>query len=283
VAELRRFWDFFDNVPEFVAVSAELTAKHPDIKSQQDVLPHGQILVGNTESENAAIGYEILRRTATEKSHPQELNFLTYAEAAGNLNNMLEWYRKSYLDPFYEYTDEQIQDRDLVLAQVTRFKHLAEWFRRGELWEVFKTADRNGERRLAFKLYQYLYEQGIDFSIEPSSASGEVDMIGMQTGRKRLLADIKVFDGVSRNATYIHKGLDQVYNYLQDFNQAIGYLVVFKATPKNIRVQEARDGEFPHVVIGHKTILLVDIDIYPHENPRVDGLQPRRKLSASLI
>src|SRR5579862_739385 len=159
-AELTRFWSFFDTVPQYVSVAEELLKTHPNVQTEIDALPNGRgELYGVTESESAAFGYEILRRVVAG-SHSQGLDFMRYAGSYGGMAETLERFRSSYLEPFYEYLDEHLQERDLILSQLVRFKHLAEWFRREELWTVFKGAQRDGERRLAFKLYEYLYEQG---------------------------------------------------------------------------------------------------------------------------
>jgi len=260
--ELVRFWDYFDSVPAFIATAAELAANHPSVKSDIDSSQRGAQIHRSTESESAAIGYEIVRRAATVDEH--RLPFLDYVHGA-SWDDALEQFRSGYLDPFYEYIDEHLQDRNLVLAYLVRFKHLAEWFRRNELWAEYSSATGVGERSLAFRLYEYLYEQGIEFSIEPTSASGEADMIGLQGGKDPLLADVKIFDpSGGRGKTYIQKGFHQVYRYLQDFNKAVGYLVVFKITDKNLHVEGAV-GNIPRIMISNKTIFLVEIDIYPHQ------------------
>jgi len=45
----------------------------------------------------------------------------------------------------------------------------------------------------AYDLYEYLHDQGIQFHIEPESASGRVDLISAQSGKDRLMADAKNF------------------------------------------------------------------------------------------
>ena len=53
---------------------------------------------------------------------------------AGHFDKALDHFRDRYLDPFYEYVDEHIEERNLVLSELIRFKHVAERFRRDELW-----------------------------------------------------------------------------------------------------------------------------------------------------
>ena len=278
--ELVRFFDFFDSNPTLRACAAGLSAKFPHTNEELDTaLQKRQGLVGLTEGESAAIGMAVLRRLAVPDGG--NMSFFNYVEPAGSSGNMLDRFRERYVDPFYEYVDEQIEDRNLVLAELIRFKHLAEWFRREQLWDRWKNDSQSGERRLAFAVYEFLYEQGIDFHIEPTSASGEVDLVSAQDSPSRLVADVKIFDpSSSRGSTYIIRGFHQVHRYLQDYNQPIGYLVVFKGTEKQLEVNVSTTigEEVPYLTLGDKTIFIVQIDIFPHERTASKRPVPEREV-----
>jgi hypothetical protein len=267
--ELVRFFDFFDSDPTLRASAACLSAQYPLISEQVNAAIEGrQMIEGLTEGESAAIGLAILRKIAVPDD--RRMSFMNYVEPTASSGKMLDRFRERFLDPFYEYIDEHIEDRNVVLAELIRFKHLAEWFRREKLWNRWTSDSRSGERSLAFAVYEFLYEQGIDFHIEPVSASGEADMVSAQDSTEPLVADVKIFDPASsRGSSYIKRGLHQVYRYLQDFNQPIGYLVVFKGTDKqlDVNVSTAFGKEVPYFVVGDKTIFLVQVDIFPHEEP----------------
>jgi hypothetical protein len=262
--EITRFWSFFHSNEILLATATELQQTYPNVRAEWDALPRGQRLCGTTETESAAIGYEILRRAA--RSDDKGYRFMNYIEPAGDLPEMVERFCQTYLEPFYEYIDEHLEDRNIVLAELMRFKRLVEWFRRQQMWAKF-TESRTGERNLAFAAYEFLYEQGIDFQIEPTSASGEADMVSAQQSQNPLVADVKVYDpGSGRGHAYIRKGFHQVYRYLQDFNQPIGYLVVFVASDKQLEVttSETRSNTAPAVTINQKTIFSIQVDIFPH-------------------
>jgi hypothetical protein len=264
--ELVRFFEFFDANPTLKAIAQELTAKFPKIGEEFDAArAKREILEGSTEDEHAAIGMNVLRRVAVST---EQIPFLSFVPMARDFHKALDNFRDRYLDPFYEYVDEHIEERNLVLAELIRFKHLAEWFRRGELWNRWKSQTRSGERALAFAVYEFLYEQGIDFQIEPASASGEVDMVSAQHSSNPLVADVKIYDPESsRGSAYIRRGFHQVYRYLHDFNQPIGYLVVFKGSEKLLVFAGTTSNaeQVPYMTINDKTIFLVQIDIFPHE------------------
>ena len=263
---LKAFWAFFDDSPLLTAIAEELLGKVPDYLDSVSKICSDQILFGSNEAESAAIGYGVLR-TFADKDQPGDLfNFCRYGES----DKMLDEFRTHYLEPFYEYFDEHLDDRLYVLHSLLRYKQACEWFRRKDLFEIASSDTRHGERRLAFNLYEYLHERGLEFSIEPSSASGEADMVATQQGsREPLIADAKILDpGASKGKPYLIRGFHQVYQYTCDYNEPIGYLIMFNMCDRRLRfLLKAASDSVPRVVYNHKTIFLIEIDIYPHAEP----------------
>jgi hypothetical protein len=171
-----------------------------------------------------------------------------------------------FLEPFYEYVDEQLDDQRAMLALLMRYKHRSEWFHREQLWNLSQT-ERRGEKLLALDLYSYLYDQGVDFMIEPSSVPGEVDLIAAQGTPDPLLLDAKVFDGQDRGKRYIRTGFAQIYTYTQQYNEAFGYLLIYKTTDVDLRFSLRLSTAIPLVVHNHKTIFLVTVDICRNPEP----------------
>ncbi|MDZ7779532.1 MAG: hypothetical protein U5R14_06265 [Gemmatimonadota bacterium] len=122
-------------------------------------------------------------------------------------------------EPLYEYIDEKLDTGRAVLGLLLRYKHRCEWFSRSRLFETWQSAEKRGEKVLALDMYQYLFDQGLDFAIEPASASGEADLVEAQTGEERLIADAKIFDPDSgKDVPYLARGVNQLYIYSQDYN-----------------------------------------------------------------
>ena len=123
-----------------------------------------------------------------------------------------------------------------------------------------------GEKLLAKNLYEYLYDQGIDFFIEPASISGEVDLISSQNSDDPLLADIKIFNPEkSKDKRYICNGFNQVYTYTLDYNESFGYLVIFNTCETDLRFSLSnQEISTPFVLHNNKTIFLITIDIFPY-------------------
>ena len=263
---LVQFWRFFDRQPTFVGIVQELLANFPDLDRDVDRIFKQQGLYGDTEEEAAALGYGVLRRL-TDLAQGQ--NLLNIGRAYGRFSRDFparDAIREIHLEPFYEYVDEQLDDRRAMLTQLTRYKHRSEWFHHHRLWELSQLP-KFAERELALDLYSYLYEQGIDFNIETESIRGKIDLIASQGTEDPLLLDTKIFDADSRGKHYIRKGFNQIYTYTQQHNEAFGFLVVYKATPKDLRLSLELMGDIPVIVHNHKTIFIIIIDIYPHDQP----------------
>ena len=60
-----------------------------------------------------------------------------------------------------------------VFDSLGRYQHRIEWFHRDRLRRVWDDNTARGEKALALDFYEHLYEQGIEFYIEPYSVSGE--------------------------------------------------------------------------------------------------------------
>ncbi|SED79488.1 hypothetical protein SAMN02787142_3854 [Burkholderia sp. WP9] len=198
-------------------------------------------------------------------------------ENAGRSDLAAEAFYIHVLRPFHDFLDESLDSVASVLSLLVKYKRKTEWFDRKTIHEIITKATgvqpaKDGEasdakkvkafeRDIAAHLYAYLFDQGLDFHIEPSSASGEADLVA-----KDLVLDAKVFDNSSRKTGYIADGFHQVYRYLSDFNQITGYLVVFNDTrqPLEFKLDESLMGElpFPHIKFDGKTIFVVVIDMH---------------------
>ncbi|HEY9826240.1 MAG TPA: hypothetical protein V6D19_12385 [Stenomitos sp.] len=195
-------------------------------------------------------------------------------------DNIPERVRFVFLYPFYEYVDEQLDNQKIILNLLLRYKYRSEWFYRKELLELVTYNPRKAEKQLALNFYSYLHDQGFDFTIEPSSISGEIDIIGAQGSADPLLADAKIFDANNRGKTYICKAFNQIYTYTQQYNEPFGYLVVFKIVDKDLCFSLSNTASsVPVVNYNHKSIFFVTIDIC--ENPK--PVSQRNPLNAVII
>jgi hypothetical protein len=280
---LNQLFQFLDAEPALVSLQAELARRCPNSDSvAETILKTGlagaaQSKVIDTPLDNevewAAVSMGVLRRFAGADSRTAS-KFIPQ-QSSDSYNDYLESFSEFYLMPFYEYLDERLDDPQFILGRLIRFKHLAEWFRRKELFTAWQQAPtRQGEKTLAMRLYEFLFTEGVNLHIEPWSASGEADMVSSQEGPDRLIADAKVFKpGESKR--YILQGFRQIYDYCADYNAAIGYLIIFNTSDKQLRFGVSGSAApLPCVVLNHKTIFFLVIDLYPHEETASQRSQP---------
>ncbi|OLE39993.1 MAG: hypothetical protein AUI36_25385 [Cyanobacteria bacterium 13_1_40CM_2_61_4] len=81
------------------------------------------------------------------------------------------------------------------------------------------------------------------------------------------MAESKIFNpDKSKTKAYILQGFRQIYQYTLNYNSAMGYLVIFNTSNKQLRFAVSGSAApLPRVVLNHKAIFFVVIDLYPHE------------------
>lgn len=172
---------------------------------------------------------------------------------------------KALIQPFCDYFVEQIDNEKNILSLLYRYKHKCEWFQRERLLQLYGSETKKGEKLLALDLYQYLFDEGVNFTIEPSSIDGAIDLISAQNSEDPLLADAKIFKG---DKAYICKGFGQLYSYTGKYNEPFGYLVIYNVTDKDIAfLFETSSSSIPFVNYNHKTIFFITIDLHNHSKP----------------
>ena len=262
---LKQLWAFVQGQPILVSILDDLARRCPEAKEDADLVLTGKGRTGETDLEHAAISLFVVRGcVAMDAASGQALPLLRAGHpftTSTKYDDAQDAFVEMFVEPLYDYLDEHLDDQRAVLALLKRYKHRIEWFRRGQLLQLSKA----GERPLAADLYEYLYDQGLDFAIEPTSASGKPDLISAQTGDDRLVADAKLFRPDAGKA-YIAKAFHQIYQYCLDYNEPFGYLVVFKTCEEDLSFPLAtQEQATPFLVHNNKTVFFVVIDIFQHE------------------
>lgn len=267
---LYQFWAYYDNEPMLRSVMENTLVGYPEISKTVADFYDGTVNIGETEEESALISYKILRSLENEGLVRKALHVIrdTRISNSSNYNDLLDAFRDVFLESFYEYLDEHLDDQKAILSLLYRYKHRSEWFHREKLLQLFQKNEKIGEKLLALDLYNYLFDSGINFSIEPSSIDGAIDMISTQMSDDPLLADAKIFDGSSRGKAYICKGFNQIFSYTKKYNEPFGYLVIFNVSEKDLSFLTSNlESEIPVVTYNHKTIFFITIDIFKHDKP----------------
>ncbi|MDB6126031.1 MAG: hypothetical protein JWQ71_5024 [Pedosphaera sp.] len=259
-------WGFLQGNEITKGILDDLERRCPELEAEAEKTLGGAPQVGLSEDENDGICYWVVKKCAALVELDTEINVGHQLSSGSKHNEAVECFRLTYVEPLFDYIDEHIDDKRAVLAVLRKYKHRCEWFRRSELLAACKQDTQKGEKVLAHDLYEYLHDQGLHFHIEPESASGRIDLISSQTGKDRLVADVKIFnpDG-GQNAAYLTKGFRQVYDYTKDFNEQFGYLIIFKTCEQDLAISTPRQEScVPFVTHNNKTIFLVIVDIFEY-------------------
>lgn len=266
---LVQFWRYLSEQPILLGLLDDLAARCPGAShTAMKIVNERKGLLGDTEIEAAAIGAQLIRHCAEAETAMPEVAVGRVYSMEKQHSDIQHFFTEVFVEPLYDYLDEHLDDEGAILAVLRNYKHRTEWFRRGELYEMWAADPKTGEKKLALNLYEYLFDCGISFFIEPESASGRADLVAAQSGDEPLIADAKVFGPKNRSKAYLAQGVRQLYTYCVDYNEAVGYLVVFKLTERELEL--ALDGDqhgTPFFVFNNKRIFFVVVDIYEHSDP----------------
>jgi hypothetical protein len=167
-------------------------------------------------------------------------------------------------DGLFEYLDERIDSRNVILALLLKYKQRCEWFRRERLRQYAQNRleGKEGERALAINLKEYLLDQSVEFFVEATSATGEPDIVLRESDGKYVVVDAKYLKEDDKPYDIKRKlrdGFNQVCQYCNDFNEPAGYLVVFFESPLRLSIElEAQDG-WRLLRLGGRQIYYVEV------------------------
>lgn len=267
--QLVQFWTFLNSYPVFQSLLKSLEEERSEVwENVRPMLdgssPHGNYAAFDHEKDHAAASLFVIRDCAAsdiqDARSQKEINIGKRYTTGTKFDECVTAFTDMFVMPLYEYLDEQLDSRNVLLYLLVRYKHLSEWFRRESLLKRYKDADsQKGEKVLASDLYEFLYSQGLDFHIEPESATGEIDLISEQVGDDRLLLDAKVFSG---NGANIKAGFNQIYAYTTTYNQPFGCLAIFNVSDKELCFSSQHaDPQFGIFSVNGKTLFMITIDI----------------------
>lgn len=254
-----QFWNYLNSHALYAGALAKLAAEAPPYQDEVTGSTRGEISVWNTEREAIHFNYRVLEYCANKPlldAYPPQMTIGRSISRSGKISEMLESFRDVYLEPFYEYLDEALDGQAAVLSLLLKYKRHVEWFQRDE---VRVLVSKGGERSAAKHMYAYLFDQGLEFHIEPQSISGEADLVAPE-----LVLDAKLFDGDSsrHGKRYVLNGVNQLLTYARDFNQQVGYLVVYRTCPEDLQFSFARsDMLVPFTVIDGHIIYFLVVDV----------------------
>ena len=266
---LQQFWQFLDSDDQLKAILLDLERRGTATEAEgaaRQIYENREALVFANEDESVAVSYFIIRHCVDQQDFHTEAQIGNQYDSGRDYASMVDFFRKQFLEAFCSFIIESLEDADSVLALLVRYKQKAEWFRRGDLFRLWETTPQRGEWVLGLKLYEYLHDNGIDFHLDPSSASGRVDLIGAQGADDPLLVEAKIFDADRRSKSYLVAAFGQLYAYTQDYNRPFGYMVIYRISAEDLSLRiETNNMVAPYVTYNNKTIFFVVIDIHQYQ------------------
>ena len=230
---LAQLWGLLDSNIFLSCIISELELKHPTASATVEGLLAVQFGFQKLSNEiadltqMAAISYCALRKFGLDRF--EAMNY----DAGQNTHQKKAHIFEIFVQPLFDYIVESLDETKSKLSLLLRYKQRAEWFDCERLLKLCK-AKKNHEKSLARELYTYLFDQDIQFQIEPQSPRGRIDLIAEQGKKDPLLLDAKVFDGIQRGKHYVCKGFRQVHHYCGQYNEQIGYVIIFNVSDKHL-------------------------------------------------
>lgn len=270
---LQRFVNFLVGKEVINNILVELENKYIEIEPHaEDYLQKDkkELTVFNEINENAALSWFILKKLflPARRYVMQDIYHISrfYCHEI-EYNSKINAFNLNFIDPLFNYILCSINDSNFVLSTLLKYKHKVEWFNKESLYSLFKNDFTRGENNLSYNLYEYLFDQGIEFHIEPKSESGRPDLIESQSGPNRLVADVKIFDTErGKGKDYIIKAFNQVYTYTKTYNNPLGYIIIFKTCAKDLSLKFSNIEEnIPYITHNGKTIFFIIIDIFQYD------------------
>ena len=277
-AELGQFLDHLDNTPYIRSLLDLLHSCEPlDFEKWKSEEGAGRrVMLPASETERAKICHLILQECASDTEGRAAIGWGGKFCISTKYAEMYEAVTNSVLDPLVNYLHDRIDDSSHVLFALERFKFKVEWFRQEELHRRYENDTTRGEANLNLVLREALFDYGIDYPFtEPVSPSGQTDVVAMLDSSDSLVLEVKVFDpGRQRGKRHVCQGFHQVNRYADDYQQNVGYLVVFNCSDRQIVFPSEAGGEVPpRITHAGKTFFLIAVDVNPNrasaskENP----------------
>lgn len=188
----------------------------------------------------------------------------------------------------YEYLDEQLDGINAVNGLLRKYKQSVEWFQRDRIQQIFDEGygGKKGERALALHLQHYIFNQGVEFIVEPSSASGEADLLLRDPSGQYTIIDAKLINrdaAPSDIARKIAEGFNQVARYCGDYNQPEGFLAVFVNDDISIHIEIEQSDVFRFFKIGGHVIYYIEINVSQRPSASKSGKAKRIPITEDML
>ena len=215
-----------------------LGARASTIASDVSSSSWGDLGFANSAALRAAVGYQICECLLAERDaikccvKVMKLGAFYAAQQGipvGPAADAIRVFSQVFLHPLVSYLRGALASRDQIVLLLGRYRQRSEWFPNEDLIKTARSGDTGLENRLKKDFLRYLFDNGLVFSIESQAppGGGEADVLPILPDVGPIPIEVKVFDGKSRNQSYISRGLAQTGDYGRRFNSAYSCYIVY--------------------------------------------------------
>src|SRR5262245_19119039 len=115
----------------------DLERRVPSADADGERMFNGELLAGENETEHIALCYALLKRTVASGDE-RETHLGCRIGHVNEFQKGAEVFTAMFIEPLFEYIDEQIDDRRTVLGLLRTYKHHVEWFTRDTLPQKYQ-------------------------------------------------------------------------------------------------------------------------------------------------
>lgn len=283
--EIRRFVTFIKSEPMLYSCLQAACSRHYGEKNRViTVLSSSEVLTNprsapKEESQLVSLLWNLLEHL--DSGDYQELQQVENT-SFGNSAPDTRWLalKERLVQPLYDFLLEKLDEQEVLLGTLLRYKTRCEVFNHAHLLNVVKDPEkkdnakkkgrrpyRDVEKQLKNDLHLYLHDQGVAFQIEPALGRGEVDVV-IGEGPDRYYTEAKVFSD-DNSKTKILKDFGQTYRYSQDYNCNTIYLVIYNVSgrPPAFQGCESVLGHVQCVRYSSTAVYIMVIDLLRHTRP----------------
>jgi len=268
----------FDNNRQINGILKEIIIKHKytdeELSKILEQRRRGADIEFSSETHQTAFCYQFLKFVIKEAGNYNIHNLILFQRR--DFEDTKASIIEDFISPIIYYLHDKLDKSNSIIYLLEKYKKRTEWFTKKELFNNYKSAEKNYEQILEDDLRLFLFEQGIDYPFStPASASGRADIIGEIETEDPLIIEIKIFDrekGYGKDR--IKDGFSQIVKYANDYNKDVGYLVVFNMDKAELNFNFSDKTHIfpPSILFNNKTFYFVVIDSAIYETASKSGV-----------
>jgi hypothetical protein len=223
-----------------------LGARSATITSDVRSSPWADLGFANSAALRAAVGYQMCECLLGERDATKCAKkviqiggyYAAYQGTRGEpaVADAIRVFSEVFLHPVVSYLRGALEIQDQVVLLLSRYKQRTEWFPDKGLIEAAQADTLRLENRLKKDFLRYLFDNGMVFSVESQAppGGGEADILPVLPDVGPLPIEAKVFDGKSRNQSYISRGLAQAGDYGRRFSSTFACYIVYNMAENTV-------------------------------------------------